>query len=91
MKEFLNDFDKFWLSCQPMESVLKVIPHSDTEGVEINNYSKEDQLIWTVIFHSNKGYSPVFIEYDLSTAIYKLINWLFVNGYIFKEVDREKK
>ena len=77
-KHYLKEYG---IPCWSLDALLKLIPHTGFDGIEINNFN-DGKTIWTVIFRWKTDNTLIRIADTPLDAVYAVVVWLLENNYI---------
>jgi len=78
--------DEVVIPAWSLSALLNLLPHTDMDGVELNNYSG-DKKVWTALFHWKNMYTQIKIADNPLDAVFEVVCWFLEN----KEIINDKK
>ena len=68
-----------------LSALLNLLPHTDLDGVELNNYS-DDRKVWTALFYWKNIRTQIKIADNPFDAVFKVVCWFLENKEIMKRI-----
>ena len=68
-----------------LSALLNLLPHTDLDGVELNNYS-DDRKVWTALFYWKNIRTQIKIADNPLDAVFKVVCWFLENKEIMKRI-----